>query len=112
MFEMFLAFLDIFKIVRCFQHYFEELWIVGPRQMIPCIISLRMHLFSALYDPWSSFSEKVPCHNVSYGRRRRRLGRGLGGLSTEVLLGIHSWAYILLPVSIDAPRGHGVSPPR
>ena len=31
-----------------------------PRQMIPCIISLRIHICSALYNPCGSFYDEAP----------------------------------------------------
>ena len=56
------------------QYFFEELRIFGPRQTIPCMILRQIHMFSALYDTWSSYSENVLCRGVRYGWWQSRLG--------------------------------------
>ena len=40
---------------------FEELGFFGARQMIPWVILLQMHIFSALCDPWGSCDDEDQC---------------------------------------------------
>ena len=50
-----MSILKVFKIVLgLLERFFEELGFFGARQMIPWVILLWMHIFSALCDPWGS----------------------------------------------------------